>query len=431
MKSSESKKFVAEKRPPEVGGEFFDDDETKEKAESTEKKKINVSEIGEIEYLERRVMFPEKIVAETGGVKGYIRKTIPWEEIKRILGFDPEEYKRLKMETERLDKEIEKINNEIEKLDPEYRAPFHKIPDQLVSLISSKEEYREKCFEERKAESKLESEMENRMHVENGNNNKLIKILQTLSNGAYGKSLAIHYGHLKEDFTSSRGLLQKIGRPTRISNPEIFGEVAAGGLYAVDKKTNELIPAKNIDKELENKRDSSGLKVILGGHFYDKKIIKKLFFDLKDKLFYVSVLSEGLSVSIKNSLGWRIRTGPYNLYDCFFAGFNQDNSAFKNYLQKTKDLYQDVIFPQVSKIKIPSGESSYYSYSQPKDYLLQNVDYFLGNRSDFLPFDDEAMSHPRIPVVFNNPDISELRWCHAQYVFLSTKKGLNVIEMIT
>lgn len=40
-------------------------------------------------------------------------------------------------------------------------------------------------------------------------------------------------------------------------------------------------------------------------------------------------------------------------------------------------------------------------------------------------------SHPCLPIILNHPDIPELRWCHADYAAIPTKKGYNILEMIT
>lgn len=60
------------------------------------KKKIKIPGFGEIEYTEKRVMFLEKTVQETGGVKGYIRKMISWEELLRFWGIDESEWEKIK-----------------------------------------------------------------------------------------------------------------------------------------------------------------------------------------------------------------------------------------------------------------------------------------------------------------------------------------------
>ena len=64
--------------------------EIQEPAAETEhgavKKKIKIPGFGEIEYTERIINFPERIVQETGGVIGYKRKTITWEELSRFFG---------------------------------------------------------------------------------------------------------------------------------------------------------------------------------------------------------------------------------------------------------------------------------------------------------------------------------------------------------
>jgi len=60
------------------------------------KKKIEIPGVGEIEYTEKTVMFPEKIVQETGGVKGYVRKMVSWDELARYWNVDREELERIK-----------------------------------------------------------------------------------------------------------------------------------------------------------------------------------------------------------------------------------------------------------------------------------------------------------------------------------------------
>ncbi len=44
---------------------------------------------------------------------------------------------------------------------------------------------------------------------------------------------------------------------------------------------------------------------------------------------------------------------------------------------------------------------------------------------------EPSTPHPVIPVILNNPNINELRWCHADFAYIPTKKGMNIIEMIT
>ena len=70
--------------------------EVKEDEKGTVKKKIDILGVGEIEYTEKTVMFPEKIVQKTGGVKGYIRKMISWEELIRFWDLDESEWEKIK-----------------------------------------------------------------------------------------------------------------------------------------------------------------------------------------------------------------------------------------------------------------------------------------------------------------------------------------------
>jgi hypothetical protein len=59
-------------------------------------KKIEIPGLGEIEYVERKVLFPEKYVEETGGVKGYIKKTITWEKLLKFWDIDKNEWEKIK-----------------------------------------------------------------------------------------------------------------------------------------------------------------------------------------------------------------------------------------------------------------------------------------------------------------------------------------------
>ena len=54
--------------------------------------KINIPEIGEIEYFEKTVMFPDRIVEETGGVMGYIRKRIDEKFLNNVTEQEKKDY---------------------------------------------------------------------------------------------------------------------------------------------------------------------------------------------------------------------------------------------------------------------------------------------------------------------------------------------------
>ncbi|OHA53352.1 MAG: hypothetical protein A2Z62_02585 [Candidatus Terrybacteria bacterium RIFCSPLOWO2_02_42_20] len=284
---------------------------------------IEIPELERISFFEKQVLFSKNIIEDTGGVKGYIRKFIQWDELTRVLS-------KGKLSSDK----ILKIKNKEERTPKE-----QKIYDSLA----------------------VDNEVIN-------------NFLSTFTDGDFPTKTANHvfcgvYGQFSKSeslkkFTTDRILLQKIKLLERIEIQQV--DIRSG------KIKNEFFQDKNPD-----------------------------MLNLTKKNVYYRTAYGGLSVSKRGDF-WYLSV-PYKITNAVIFGFGLKNKAFQNYLEKAKFYVEN--------------EYSSEEYS--------SIEYLTG-RKNYL-----NREHPVIPIMVKHPDVTELRWCHADYASIPTKKGLNILEMIT
>lgn len=91
-KIEEQKEFkdLPQEEKDKIVGETKEEEENeKQSTEGSTIKKIEIPDLGEIEYFEKKIYFSDKFVQETGGVRGYVKKTID----RRIIDLAKKEEK--------------------------------------------------------------------------------------------------------------------------------------------------------------------------------------------------------------------------------------------------------------------------------------------------------------------------------------------------
>jgi hypothetical protein len=344
---SEEEATMEEARP-----DNFDSD-----SESGVKKKIvEIPGIGEIEYQEKTVMFPEKIVQETGGVKGYIRKIVLKENLNEFLSTD---------------KRIEKDGKEIEDTKSKYFFLLEKLWEALT------------------------------------NGNFPDKTFNHIFYAAWGGSVEDRE-HDREAFFRNRIILQKI---FNIETPKEKGGASDNNsmnyLFPFTKKGNKPTeiyrPFRNNEEELR--------EIIL-----NKKIQKEYYFLSRPG-------SGGLSVGFQGNLwnGWHSESHKQIIF-----GFGLKNKVFQEYLENISRFY--------SSETIKEGLKAYSKddIDERIEHTKYSISKLMGRKfQGSRPWSGSSEDHPRIPMVINYPGITRLRWCHADYASIPTKKGLNILETIT
>tara|TARA_Y100000031_G_scaffold156908_1_gene214106 strand:- start:305 stop:1549 length:1245 start_codon:yes stop_codon:yes gene_type:complete len=408
-------KTEVQKEPEEIKEEPKTPDFLLEK--DAKEKILEIPEIGEIKYFEKKVKFPERIVEETGEVKGYIRKTIPWEEIEEKIkkGKDEKSYER----------------------DHRTKNVLRAFTDDEFPTVTFNHCFNLMHGKVTKAEESLKQ------------NKVLLQKLFNFKEKKYEmESPSLYFVSVKENkLTPISKIINEF--PIQDKGNELFvdkkNKLHLGYLYSNDPKYKELTPMGSTDNEYFN---------FQVGKQCSSEIKKQLF----TKDFYsITTPSSGLSVSTRGLI-WGGNT------ENVIFGFGGKNKIFQNYIIEVKKIYDDLL-PQIYEIesellkdtirrehtkplspteverkyKIELGlqklkKNSFEDYHR---YLLCNL-HDIGpegekekSRGDSGALGGEYYSHPRIPIVLNHPDIPELRWCYADYASIPTKKGLNIIKMIT
>jgi hypothetical protein len=93
-------------------------------------------------------------------------------------------------------------------------------------------------------------------------------------------------------------------------------------------------------------------------------------------------------------------------------GFNEDNEAFLRYI----DMIEKKFINQKSFGELAYGLRDIKKIKHEPYGEYYNLPDYRGNEAG-------------IPIVINNPDIPELRWCHAQYAVIPTKGRMNFLRM--
>lgn len=302
--------------------------------ENNEKKdwKDKVAEIpglGEISFFEKQVLFSNDVIKDTGGVKGYIRKLIQWDELTRVLS-------KGKVSQDK----ILKIKNNKEPTAEEIRV--YSSPN-------------------------VEDEVTNNFLSIFTDGNFPTKTANHVFAGVYG---SFDKPESLKKFIIDRMLLQKIKLLERIKIQKV-----------------DIHSGKIKDEFFQNENPNA--------------------LNLTQKNVYYRTAYSGLSLS-KRGAFWSLST-PYQIKKHIIFGFGLKNKAFQDYLEKTK-LYV-------------ANEHGFSNV--PNEY--SSIEYLTGRKDDLIKSDQ----HPAIPIIVKHPDVPELRWCHADYASIPTKKGLNILEMIT
>lgn len=416
--------------------------EDRKEKDGAVKKKIDIPGVGEIEYTEKKIMFPEKIVQETGGVKGYVRKMVSWDELARFWGMQPEEFQKIIKGSLTSREKIRELNNYRKKKNEEAIEWRKKNPE----LAKKYPDWYE-IYDNILADEELNEYPEQKMIDFYLEHHGILTIILKLTDGELIEKTLNHIvgGHQnyasREDVATKDCVLGKFG-DARSLGFKYFRNVK---FYGCDLATNqilsyeELFEKAGIDKDLLVKYNEMTLSD------KEKQIFLEKIFNTKNVYFQQN---RGISLTTPGEL-WRssamARDEQYSNWETcdipylkdIIIGFKKQsgNPVFKKYHEKVLPIMQD----QAEKVKLTAhldprkwkkgyGTNDFnqalatlLSFDKPKYY--RKVGIITGSSNEG--------KHPQIPIVLNHPDIPELRWCHADYAAIPTKNGYNIIEMIT
>lgn len=371
-----------EEQPPQE--ELIRHEKHKEDAgEAWTDKAVEIPEVGEFSYKEKRVNFPEDLVAETGGVKGYIRREFAWGELGKMLHLTPEQISKFMDDVA----EAQKLQKE----------------EGWFRYVARMEE--------------IENEYHLDEHWESALQDNVRNILRQVTDGNFPDQT---YWHMFNSVWGTEGALEEYKRRglllEKAFDPAIDWAKEEKGFASVrsfaEFNSQSALPEKEIS--LQSIDPTSP--------------------DYPDH-YYINI-GKGVSVTQKGT-PWK-GTGDFLQQNIF--GFGQKNKAFRQYLEKTRTLLEEIsrraIETRKQTSELPENNDARnqlngrFTSVKPRiesiNAMLQGD---LGAINWHSHMDDE--SHPQIPVVLNHPSIPELRWCHADYAVIPTKKGWNVIEMVT
>jgi len=408
-------------------------------------KKIEIPGLGEISYFEKKVMFPERIIEETDGVRGYVRKMIPWEEFGKFCGIEsPEELRKILeifIKYEKYNDSLNQFNSPLSKTD--YDIEKNKFIDKHKNEINQGIKF-DKIFD----------------------NDRVYQILEKLTEGKFpGKAFPdgplthVFCGFILND--SSEFVTKFKEQKTMLQTLFPLDNDYRGTSYSIFSiKNKKIIPwedyFKNLFKDigLPEEKYSSYFKEqmrIYGSRAeFSRLIFNNLSENEKKNIFQkikgdknISLLSlQGLSLEHKfdnaKKYFWLPNLlGRSNFFENSIFGFGLKNKAFRKYNEKVNDLLSTL------------DDSAYNSEENGIDFLgigklttkLLSQGPFKNEKGNLVSADeidsrygtqhDDASHHPHVPVVLGHPDIPELRWCYADYAAIPTKNGYNVLEMIT
>jgi len=398
---------------------------------SAVKKKIDIPGVGEIEYTEKVVMFPEKIVQETGGVKGYVRKMVSWEELARFFGMQYKEFEKIiddslhSREWARKENNSRKKNNE-EALEFRKNNPHlagkdgYKIYDNILTGEELKEYPEQKTID---------------FYLKSGG---ILTIISELTNKEFIKETFNHivggYGNISLKKTISKDCMFDKFLDLELKRDKVSQSVVSD-FRAYDAKTNKMLEeSRTMDHEHLIKQYQDGtlskdiylMKIdginitdcgfLWRGQELEKNKVKNADFYSSDPHSQNTPLLQDIVVSFRP---------------------NTRNLILKQYCTDVLEIvrrgYPDLEFKDIRWLPnvqclaametmrlLASNDIS----SEPKGPKMINFFKSIRRTPDYH-------GHPYIPVVFNHPNIPELRWCHADYAAIPTKNGYNIIEMIT
>ena len=345
----------------------------------SQRKTIESPGVGNLEYVEETIYFSQDIVEKTGGVKGYIKKKIDWQNLGSLLvsSQDPAEVDSL---NEALKRNGNSTNDEeLQGKEKELMAEWLK-------------------------ESSLKP------------GSKMAEVYKALTDGDFPNDMMTHrlgfYGDTQDekDFVKDKFLLQQIsfsesqsedGEKVKKYKPMTpIGSLRGQLFLLVDNETGKIE-----DTDI----DSS----------YEQELRKGEILQEDGQYTIISPPGSGFSLSNKEDSYTYKPQGPTDM----FFGFSQKNKAYMKYLEGMKNFYTE-LQPQLENL-------SQYD-SRYKDYFDECVKNLEGTHTHMEGYrDNENWTHPKIPLVINNDKVPNLRWCHATYASIPTNKNLNIIEMIS
>jgi len=423
-KNIETKKLVNDEK-------FFNETKDNEKVEKT----IEIPGIGEIKYTEKTIYFPERFVKETDGVKGYIKKTIKWEDLYNTIGIS-------KDLTKNTDFSLDKFSREMRRISTELEGGAGKLPDDFFKenkLVTSKKIYDKNKFAKEKIS--LENFITLLSSLTDGQ--LITQTFNHVFNGQWG------YSNFRDSFKNEGLTRQDIGKLDLL----IKEEAPEFSYNIFDKKTNRLIDTKrfishlSISEETKNKLinnlELSRLSN-LSRHCFNERLAKneknKIIKAIKkmDDVYFASFF--GLSVTQRNRI-WN------DSFRGVLFGFGKNNKSFKKHNEGVLALLE-----KIEKYDNSQSENHESPLSKNKEHpfvrdskscfhaakntagLLHSENWVYKAYGLFPQHENTNFTntgHLHIPIIHNHPEVSELKWCHADYASIPTKKGLNVLEMIT
>ena len=352
-------------------------------------KKIEIPGFGEIEYTEKTVMFPEHLVRETDGVRGYKRKIVKWDQFRKLINapFDLEEGAFMNQ----LRKEIPKIL--------EFMTDGQFIKQTFNHTFGGHWD--------------LQSNGQKLNQEDHLKNKKIIfqKIadLDLVEKGA-GNFSYIILSHEDNKLIDPLEFIKTLDLPSQI-------------------KEKIMNRAKNPhqNKDLDAIGNTFGAYLFRDLTSEEKQMVME---DIKkQKVCLLSLF--GLSLENRGKL-WG------NKFFQPIFGFGRRNKVINKYYKNCKKPVCNV---ERNELKTIQSKSGIMTYNLDK-YAILAEDFLRQMASD--KSDEEAMdtaedhcksisygNHIHMPIVLNHPNIPELRWCHADYASIPTNKGLNILEMIT
>ncbi|MBU4338793.1 hypothetical protein KKD57_04530 [Patescibacteria group bacterium] len=360
-------------------------------------KKINIPGFKEIEYTEKVINFPKNIIEETGGVEGYVRKTISWNELLKFWDINDDDWGKMEKGHNLFSREDAEEENEINK------------------NMGGSGIYGENNLKELPSKKSVEN-------FKRANGIELI-IKELTNNEFIGQTLnhVINRGNTIKDETFGKNkMLEEI----KITDYE--------RIY--DTKTNKLLFAEETEKKEEKKEEM-------------KNKIKK-----NNGTYSQSNFGFNLTNPEKFWRGYHFEEN----YDAdspsvehIVLGFKMDthNTALRKYCEKVIELLgiqerlkEENFISRDEYIHDIQAKETIISLLLPiKERGIDNT-IFPSNPSDKIKATakhtvifghQDQGEHPRIPIVRNHPGIKNLKLCHADYALIPTKNGINILEMIT
>jgi hypothetical protein len=418
----------------------------------TDFKTIEIPGVGQIRYHEKTINFPSRLIEETGGVLGYKRKLIRWEDLCESIGIESSLVKNENFSFQTFLDEMSSVNlicnSSVDKLTPDAFEKYERMTGKKLTLINNKE-----IFEK------------NVLAFYKVSNDNIKTLLKSLTNNEF---ISETFNHVMDGHTTVEGsvssfknngmLLQEVG------SLDLLKQGKGGFSYNIfDKETNKLIPfvefistlslkenvkQKIIDNFQATRERSPQANTNLTNYYLKdlSKDEKQVLIDeiIKRNDVYLASFF-GLSVTQRDRI-WN-----QSLKKTVF-GFGKNNKAFSKHNEDVKNLFQKIqaqydtgygstneLTENVEHVQGGGRSSNLLSGSlQTTELLLaKNWEYFMGDPDDDFNFpiredlDLSQTGHLHIPIVHNHPDISKLKWCLTDYAAIPTQSGYNIIEMIT